>query len=159
MNRRVKQILDSIRAADLAYADSYGTFIRHLRLPPCPPDVLGRLACISLSQAIPWRSAEHDPDRGASQTIRAPLAALHAGGNCDDYAYLLGVIFGTLIPETRHRRLLHFVPNIQHPYHVRFAFRPQPLSLELSFFDPTPGFAPFGTLPATELNNCYPWPQ
>jgi len=135
---RIQEILDSYAAGVQADNVVNSRFLAAVCRPPVVLSVptLGRFA-EQIRALVPYRSAAFDKDGGKSQTVRTPLAALHAGGNCDDYAYLCGLLLYYHRPGPRPYFFVQFLPNEQAPRHIRLVLG---AGDALFTCDPTPGF-------------------
>lgn len=148
---RKQQVRDNLRSALELWESDARRLAAVASLPRLPRSRLVQIVPAWVRDRVPHRPAWGDVGGALEQALRAPLAAMRAGGDCDDFTYYCGLLWAAQYGEDR--RYLVWYPDSREPHHVACgvevggqllamdALRPYPLVWEASEdqVEPWPG--------------------
>lgn len=124
--------------------------LRH-HITPGTPAATARDIARLLRWRLPHRPSRYELTHGAEQVLRLPLAALRAGGDCDDYTLAAGLLWESFYPLAPKR--IAWYPTRTNPYHVSLAVQ---IDHTWTAIDPLP---PYPLTYPVDPQNLDAWPS
>lgn len=158
MLSRKQQVLGNLRQASQTWPLEERQFAQLMaaQLPRTSRPQMATAIARLLRWRLPHRMARDDIGQSRVQLLRNPIAALHAGGDCDDYAYCAGLLWRFFYPSDA--LYLAWFPDAAMPYHVALAVDLNPSEPQHPSFvaiDPLP---PYPLTYSVDVDKLTPWP-